>query len=180
MVIVEIILHENLFPERLTTGVFPINPYVFLRCDQIVDPFHPPNVLLLFLFWLAFGSMGIQCKVSKYDLLHQSITQAAAQQIQLDLVNCMRMRGKITEITDKLQALPEGAFLVQFSNHTIALVKGQDHMGLFDPSEGLALAGTHDQQKTISHLLNFYGSDGWVALKVISVQPELPLNHTAK
>ena len=117
-------------------------------------------------FWHLRQHPGEQ----KNDCIHNAIIQAMANYLNLESANAKRVQGEIAFVGDQLNQLADGGYLIQFSHHTIALVKAQTHLALMDPNEGMALHSNDDQKDALLHLLQYYASNDLVALKVISIQ----------
>lgn len=110
----------------------------------------------------------------KNDFVHNAITQAVANclELEIELKSVVRVEGEVSCVVNELKKLVCGSYLVQFSNHTIALVKTQkDDIAFFDPNEGMAFLDTYDRQKeALLHLLRYYSRNDLVAIKVIPIQ----------
>jgi hypothetical protein len=106
----------------------------------------------------------------KNDSAHHAIIQAVARYLQLEMTVSTCLNGKISEVLQQLDEYELGSYLIQFSNHSIACVKGADFLALFDPNEGLALFSSSDQEDALLQLLTYYGSDDRIAFRVIEIQ----------
>lgn len=129
-----------------------------------IDPDLYALILELDSIWHLKHHMGF-----KNESIHYAITQAAADCLKLKLTGMQRLPEEISSASEALKNLATGNYLLQFSNHTIALVKTQDMFALFEPSEGLGPVPLAQQDEAISQLLEFYGSHDSVSLKVISI-----------
>jgi hypothetical protein len=105
----------------------------------------------------------------KNDSAHLAILQAVAHCINLEPVNARRLQGPISTVCSQLEEMEEGSFLIHFANHTIACVKEQNCLALFDPNEGLACFDEGEQKDGITQLLEFYGSNQSIALHLIEI-----------
>lgn len=59
------------------------------------------------------------------------------------------------------------------SDHTLALIKNREGMALFDPCEGMAQIPSKDQTESFNQLLDYYGYNGSVSMKVIQLHKRL-------
>ena len=66
---------------------------------------------------------------------------------QLGPLETVRMRGDIVAVKEKLEELEIGSYLIQFFQHSVAYVKTDDLIAVFEPNEGLALFDKFDQIK---------------------------------
>ncbi len=132
-----------------------------------------PDIYALTLELDAFWHLRQHPDEQKNDCIHNAIIQTMANYLDLESTNAKRLHGEIAFVGDQLSQLADGGYLIQFSNHTIALVKTQNHMALMDSNEGMALHSDEDQKDALLHLLRYYASNGLVALKVISLLPKI-------
>lgn len=107
--------------------------------------------------------------VKKNDSTHDAIIQAVAHYLRLESMESVRLIGNISSVRDQLENFEIGSYFIQFPNHTLAFVKGEDHIALFEPNEGLAIFERMDQQEGLSQLLEYYGNCDKVSLKVIAI-----------
>lgn len=112
-------------------------------------------------------------KQKKYDFIHDLITQTVVSSRQLEIANISRIKGKITLAAKQLNNLENGHYLIQFSDHTIALIKNREGMALFDPREGMAQVPPKEQTESLHQLLDYYGNNGSVSIKVIQLHESL-------
>ncbi len=114
----------------------------------------------------------------KYDALNDAILLAVANCLKLESNKSMRFQGDVEDVTGQLQQLSSGSYLFQFHNHTIACVKVEDVISLFDPNEGLGVASGNNQKEALSHLLHYYGNGGLISLKVVQLHQNIVNVHT--
>ncbi len=129
-----------------------------------------PDVYALTLELDALWSQSQNGHQPLYDSLHQAVMKTIMDSVQLDLLSFRRIQGSTDYIQNQFMKLACGQYLIQFSRHTIVLVKISDReMALWDPGEGLAFLSANQQKNALSQLLGYYGQEGKVALKVIAV-----------
>ncbi len=108
--------------------------------------------------------------IKKNDSVHNAIVQTMANYVGLELIEALRLGGKISCVLTQLEALDTGSYLIHFNNHTIACVKIQDGLALFDPSEGLALLKGTEQHEGLSQLLKYYASNEMISLNIVAIE----------
>ena len=109
----------------------------------------------------------------KNDAVHDAIIQAIAHRLQMELMHTQRLKGDIATVYEQLEELEAGYYLIQFTNHSMACVKTQRYVALFNPDEGLALFDEDDQQEGILQLLNYYGNHGSISLRLLAISKEV-------
>lgn len=128
-----------------------------------------PNLYALVLELDTFWHLQLHPGIRKNASIHLSILQAVAHCLHLETVNTTRLQGSISLVSSQLEQLEEGSYLIQFANHTIACVKEQEYLALFDPNEGLACFDEENQHDGITQLLEFYGCNRSVSLNIIEI-----------
>jgi hypothetical protein len=108
--------------------------------------------------------------IKQYRHIHYAIIETLASFQSLEVKKNQELEGEIPEVRKKLIGLESGAYLIQFFNHSIALIKMDDGMALLDPNAGLALLQTDQQTEALTHLLKYYGKGDKVGLRSIRLQ----------
>lgn len=129
-----------------------------------------PNIYALVLELDAAWFSKMNPGKRKYDFVHEAVTEAVVNSRELEVISTSRIEGKIPLVSGQLINLADGSYLIQFSDHTVALVKEHDGLALFDPSEGIALLTPDQQSEALLQLLDYYGNNDSVSIKVILIQ----------
>jgi hypothetical protein len=106
----------------------------------------------------------------KNDFLHNMIIGVIAKSLNLEILQSQRFEKENKDIVRQLEKLTSGLHLIQFKNHTVALVKTENDVALFDSSVGLGLFNFKNQQEVFSHFLAFYSGENSVSAKLLSFQ----------
>jgi len=122
--------------------------------------------------WIEHCSKKEECNgpiMGKYDNIHQAILQELARCTKLAVAQGGNLSGKVDEVGSHLEKLPLGNYLITFTDHTVVMVKTSSEMAIMDPNKGLAIFEERKQTTALSRLLQYYGSEDRVDLKVYSI-----------
>ncbi len=158
---------QNFLAEGNFTTVF--REFIFNDLDNRGVDINP-NIYALTLE-LDIRCHQLKCpQEKKCASIHHAIMQTIANCIELKLEQGSHFHGNVSKVSQKIQNLPVGNYLIQFLNHTVAYVVTQDQMiALYEPNEGLALLTQENQQLVLLQFLEFYGIDHEVSLRIIPV-----------
>lgn len=137
-----------------------------IRGSEITPPLYA-LVLELDTFW----SIQQHPNIRKNDILSSIIIQEVVRFLSLKIDHVIRLKGKVSAVYEQLKNFAMGSYLVSFPRHTVALVKTDGEIALFEPKDGLFLFHSVDDQKEgLSRLLEYYGCNHVTQLQALRLE----------
>lgn len=128
-----------------------------------------PRLYALVLELDSFWRHDAQPDENKYLSVHGAIIQTVAQLVHLEMGQAESYDETISDACQHLASCDDGGYLIQFRDHSLALVKTPEWIVLFDPSEGLGLIPMARQRDVFTHLLDYYCDNDFASFKLIPI-----------
>lgn len=104
----------------------------------------------------------------KYDEVHTAIIDATARTVGLKVRKFIHLQGKVEKINSEINTFPEGNYLIQFFNHSIALKIKSNQFFLLDPNHGKS---SHPED--LLNLLTYYAFYDHVSVRILTLDSSL-------
>lgn len=106
---------------------------------------------------------------NKYDSIHTAIVKVLAETVGFENVKSKRIQEKYQVASELITLFDEGSYLIQFANHTVALIKAHDSLAILDPRQGLAILNPQKQHEVLNLFLEYYGANEFVSFNAIQL-----------